>query len=128
VVPVGDPVTEPLDYSQLRAHVREHHPAVKSLPRANADLGRVHAQQHHKYRGSLDHHHGADPGPHARPESWYTGQGAVMTGGAGLHDHRPDGSGEQFGMVTGLWWARCAVCGQQIHRRGRPGSAWFAAS
>jgi len=53
-----------------------------------------------------------------------------MNGNAGiadlLHDHQPDERGEQFGQVTGRWWAYCATCGGVIYREDRPRASWHA--
>ena len=72
-----------LDYSQLRAHVRELHPGMKNR-RSNKDLAREHARSHHRYHN--DHWHEFDnaglligPGTNQRrPSGWYTGFGVCL--------------------------------------------------
>lgn len=68
------------DLSQLRAHVREfhHRMTLRPLPRANADLSRAHAHDHHHFEGPLSNHtHGPKGDAGSRPEGWFTGKDAV---------------------------------------------------
>jgi hypothetical protein len=79
-------MTDGLDLSGLRAHVRAMHPRMP-MRRANADLAREHAREHHRL--ACSHTHGpvasADntgplvgPGSKLRrPAGWYTGRDAV---------------------------------------------------
>jgi hypothetical protein len=57
---------------QLRKHMAERHIGHR-LPRANADVARLHARLHHQRR--LSHDHGPNPnlGPNSRPDGWRTG-------------------------------------------------------
>jgi len=62
----------------LRSHMRELH-RPEAMRRSNADLARSHASEHHRYGGSLQHHHaGPNRGANERPAGWRTGADVTM--------------------------------------------------
>ena len=81
-------MSDQLDLSGLRAHVRAMHPRMP-MRRATADLSREHARQHHRLVCSHTHgpvasedNTGPLAGPNTtmrRPRGWITGQDAVLT-------------------------------------------------
>jgi hypothetical protein len=76
-MPAGRPVPEPGDAeSGLREHIQLLHPRMITRGVGDARLATDHARKH-RY-GTVNHHHGPDAGPHARPRGWRDGSGVVM--------------------------------------------------
>jgi hypothetical protein len=60
-------------------------------------------------------------------ETWVQATGSsqpAVEAAPDLHDHAPDDRGEQFGEVSGAWWAACRTCSQRIYRRDTHGTLW----
>ena len=60
----------------LRKHMETRHPRVKR-PRSNADLAKVHANEHYRFAPNHDHAGGKGAGAHARPAGWTTGDEVI---------------------------------------------------
>jgi hypothetical protein len=68
-------MSAPAPEPDLRAHVSELHAAALGRAPKRMTLSRLgdwHAEQHHRYV-PRSHHHGPNPGSHARPPGWRTG-------------------------------------------------------
>jgi hypothetical protein len=63
----------------LREHCRQFHSRITLRGQSDVKVARAHSSDHYHF-GSTTHHHGPNPGPHARPEGWRTGGGVVLTG------------------------------------------------
>lgn len=61
----------------LREHCRQFHPRITLRGQNDVKVARAHSSDHYHF-GSASHHHGPNPGPHARPEGWRTGGGVVL--------------------------------------------------
>lgn len=73
----------------LREHCAEFHPRITLRGQSDDRVSAEHGRQHFQH-GSATHHHGPNPGPHARPRGWRDGSGVVLVNLRNAMRRRPD--------------------------------------